>query len=354
MRPLLLIALLAALAGALLYQARTAPPIDLLRAAEQFIQQAEITAPQPLRGPLDQRGGELTQAGIFAETNRHRTDNGVGALTASPALNRAAASKLADMFAQQYFEHVSPGGRGPADLVDETGYQYLRVGENLALGNYQNDAALVQAWMDSPGHRENILDPGFTEIGIAAARGTFEGHATWLAVQTFALPASACPAFDTALRRDFEQRLAEHEAEQQELEALRTELENEEAALQTLANDIDQLAADGNKKIRAGNEEIEEGNRIYQQTDDRDQAEPHWQRGAALQAEGRTLHAQAEEKQTALTARQQALQEREREYNRRAAQVNEGGRTLRTLAEKLNRQIRQYNTCLTRFARPEQ
>jgi len=78
------------------------------------------------------------------------------------------------MFVQQYFDHVAPGGKGPSDLMDDIGYEYIMVAENLALGNYIDDIVLVQAWMDSPGHWANILDNKVIEMGVAVVRGVID------------------------------------------------------------------------------------------------------------------------------------------------------------------------------------
>src|SRR3989344_5298049 len=155
--------------------------------------QESIHTSSPLRGPLAPISTALTADGIVRETNGERTASSRPALKRNSILDKAAAAKIDDMFAQQYFEHVSPQGKGPGDVVTAAGYTYITVGENLALGNFDGDEALVQAWMDSPGHRANILNPDFLEIGVAVRRGTFEGQNTWLAVQEFGTARSACP-----------------------------------------------------------------------------------------------------------------------------------------------------------------
>ena len=160
----------------------------------------EISLPSPLRATSESEQAYLTRGGVMKWTNIHRANAGLPALAENPQLNTAARLKVQDMFARQYFEHVSPTGGNISTLLDGVGYQFIAVGENLALGNYENDQALVQAWMDSPGHRANILNSRFGEIGVAAAQGTFEGRKTWLAVQAYALPLSACPQADTALK----------------------------------------------------------------------------------------------------------------------------------------------------------
>lgn len=161
-----------------------------------FLDQGDelVFVDEPLRGPVEESlGSILTVDGIVVETNRHRIEAGLPPLTINSQLNDAAMMKVDDMFARQYFAHDSPTGEGPGDLAKAANYEYLMVGENLALGNFLNDEELVQAWMDSPGHRENILKPAFSEIGVGVRRGYYEGQSVWMAVQEFGRPASECP-----------------------------------------------------------------------------------------------------------------------------------------------------------------
>jgi uncharacterized protein YkwD len=125
----------------------------------------------PLRSNENNTTAQLDAEGVIALTNQERRNGGVGKLTANTKLTKAAEMKLKDMFDRQYFEHISPDGKGPSYLAQKAGYEYIVIGENLALGNFKNDAALVQAWMDSPGHRENILNYRYSEIGVAVGQG---------------------------------------------------------------------------------------------------------------------------------------------------------------------------------------
>jgi uncharacterized protein YlzI (FlbEa/FlbD family) len=143
---------------------------------------------------------KLTAKGVIGFTNTNRKDNGnLTSLKENTKLNASAMKKVQDMFAKQYFEHVSPSGVGVSDLGTQVGYEYLIIGENLALGNFKDDQALVQAWMDSPGHRANILNSKYTEIGVAVAKGMYEGRQTWIGVQHFGVPRSVCPELDEIL-----------------------------------------------------------------------------------------------------------------------------------------------------------
>lgn len=185
----------------------------------------DVNTPGPLRSAVNALNANLTRPGTIRETNEQRAQNNLPPLQENELLNRVAEMKLKDMFDQQYFEHVSPKGLGPSDLVEAVEYEYVTVGENLALGNYQNDEKLVEAWMNSPGHRANILNSRFTEIGVAVGRGRFEGRMTWLAVQTFAKPASQCPQVDASLKATIDSYRAEVDALEVQVRQLKAELE---------------------------------------------------------------------------------------------------------------------------------
>lgn len=260
-----------------------------------------VSTPGPLRAPERARGAALARAGVLHWTNLSRSSAGRTLLREQTPLDAAAEAKLADMFARAYFAHENPDGEGIAVAVKEAGYVSLRVGENLALGNFASDEKLVAAWMESPGHRANILDPRFTEIGIAVGPGTFQGQRTWMAVQVFALPRSACPTVD---------------------EKLRVVIEEQRATIGRLADEIKRLAAEGNAKIEEGNREIEEGNRIALETGDREAAEPHWENGEQLQAEGRSLHEQARAKAAEAERIQKELNANIARYNSQVEALN--------------------------------
>jgi len=166
------------------------------QATNNFIVQtlhSDALTPPPLRGVFGEVAQPLTNEGVLAWTNKNRKTDGKPDLVLNDKLTEMADQKLSDLFAKQYFEHQSPTGVGPGDLAQQAGYDYIVIGENLALGNFNGDKALVDAWMASPGHRANILNARYQEIGIAVGKGTFEGKTTWIAVQEFGLPITACP-----------------------------------------------------------------------------------------------------------------------------------------------------------------
>ena len=154
----------------------------------------EILMPLPLRvnGTENNVDVVLVKSEIINETNIQRQNKGLSALLENTKLNQAALAKANDMFQKQYFEHESPQGIGPGELVSKQNYQYVAVGENLILGNFASEKEVVEKSMASPGHRENILSKRYTEIGVAVIRGTYKGETVWIGVQEFGLPLSFC------------------------------------------------------------------------------------------------------------------------------------------------------------------
>lgn len=166
----------------------------------------------------------LTRSEIIIKTNTERTSRKLSALRENSILNKAAEKKLEDIFQQQYFDHLSPQGIGPGELVSKSGYNYVAVSENLALGTFKNASAVVLAWMNSPGHRANILDARMSEIGVAAGRGTFKGERVWIIVQEFGKPITDCPMVDGALKTSIERRKSDVDAMEKEIKTLRDSL----------------------------------------------------------------------------------------------------------------------------------
>jgi uncharacterized protein YkwD len=109
------------------------------------------------------------ETAVLALVNEARVDAGCGALTADPALAAVARAHSADMRDRDYFSHTSPEGLSPFDRAERAGIDYSRA-ENIAFG--QADAtAVMEAWLESPGHRANILDCELTKLGVGVAEG---------------------------------------------------------------------------------------------------------------------------------------------------------------------------------------
>ena len=107
---------------------------------------------------------------IVALTNESRRRAGLPPVVVDERLMAAARAKLFDMLKRDYFAHRTPDGRQPWAFMQAAGYRYQMAAENLARG-YDDEPEVQQAWMKSHGHRANILNPRFTEIGVADANG---------------------------------------------------------------------------------------------------------------------------------------------------------------------------------------
>lgn len=122
-------------------------------------------------------------------TNDDRSEERIGPLKINEKLVAAAQAKANDMAEKGYFAHTSPDGRTSWSWFEDAGYTFSYAGENLAV-NFSDSEDVVQAWMDSPTHRANILNGKFTEIGIATAEGEYKGRKTIFVVQMFGRPQS--------------------------------------------------------------------------------------------------------------------------------------------------------------------
>lgn len=124
---------------------------------------------------------------VVSLTNRDRADAGLSPLARNALLDRAAQAKADDMAGAGYYAHVSPDGKTPVAFIEQTGYRYRMIGENLDV-NATSARSAETAWMNSSGHRANILRPEFTEIGVGVAEGRRKGAQTTFVVQMFAAP----------------------------------------------------------------------------------------------------------------------------------------------------------------------
>ncbi len=121
---------------------------------------------------------------LLRYTNERRAQIGLKPLTLNKELSEAAFNKANHMFSDGYWAHVSPGGTKPWDFILSEGYDYIYAGENLAK-NFSNSSDVVQAWYDSPTHRDNLLSPNYDDIGFAVVNGTLDGYETTIVVQMF-------------------------------------------------------------------------------------------------------------------------------------------------------------------------
>jgi len=106
-----------------------------------------------------------SDAELLRLTNAERSKYGLSALTLNSQLGTAAQNHAVDMAQNSYFSHTGLNGSTPATRVTAAGYQYNYVGENIAAGN-ATPAETIAQWMNSEGHRANILNVNYTEIGF--------------------------------------------------------------------------------------------------------------------------------------------------------------------------------------------
>lgn len=157
--------------------------------------------PEPIVGSST-NGTDLNSGLILYWTNIERSNNGTGLvnLKQNNVLENIAQIRVKDMFAKGYFEHNSPTGDNASKEAAKNGYTYITIGENIALGNFGGSRELVTAWMNSPGHRANILNKNYTEIGVYAEHGMYNGQSVWIAAQIFGKPLAGCSQPDPALK----------------------------------------------------------------------------------------------------------------------------------------------------------
>jgi uncharacterized protein YkwD len=120
---------------------------------------------------------EITTESVLSEMNAYRAKNGVWPLRIDSRLSLAAADRMRDMEELEYWAHDAPDGRSPFVWLKPRGYEFQSAGENLACG-FETTEVLVQGWMESPGHRANILSTDYDDVGIAIIDGSTTRRAT--------------------------------------------------------------------------------------------------------------------------------------------------------------------------------
>ncbi|MEV6192952.1 sigma-70 family RNA polymerase sigma factor [Streptomyces sp. NPDC051920] len=112
-----------------------------------------------------------TVAQVVALVNKERAAAGCGPLTEDPQLEDAAQAHSDDMAARNFFEHTNPDGVDPGKRITAAGYRWSTYGENIAKGQ-ETPESVMESWMNSPGHRANILNCSFKNIGVGVHKGS--------------------------------------------------------------------------------------------------------------------------------------------------------------------------------------
>jgi len=129
---------------------------------------------------------DISAQRIIVLTNEVRQQYNLPLVKEDLLLNKAAEEKAQDMFKNKYFSHYSPAGTSPWYWIDKSGYDYYYAGENLAM-NFLDTEEVIKGWLNSPSHRENLLNKDYKDMGIAVVSGDFnnEGINRILVVQMF-------------------------------------------------------------------------------------------------------------------------------------------------------------------------
>jgi len=143
-----------------------------------------ITVPFFIYFPKSIFFADITKTSLIKLINNERESLGLASLKDEPRLDKAAYLKASDMIEKGYFSHISPDSILPWYWIKISGYDYKSAGENLAIG-FLDSEEVFKAWINSPLHRENILNPNYRDTGIAVLKGNFQGNETTVIVQFF-------------------------------------------------------------------------------------------------------------------------------------------------------------------------
>lgn len=151
------------------------PPNQAVNPQQPVIPQQSAN-PQPSVNPQQsanpQQSGNPSQSAqqVLDLVNRERSKAGLSSLSMNSNLSKVAMAKAQDMYNNNYFDHQSPTYGSPFDMMTAFGVTYNSAGENIAKGQ-TSPAEVMNQWMNSPGHRANILNSSYTQIGIAYYNG---------------------------------------------------------------------------------------------------------------------------------------------------------------------------------------
>ncbi|PLS81925.1 hypothetical protein CYG49_00990 [Candidatus Saccharibacteria bacterium] len=130
---------------------------------------------------------------LHSLTNQNRANAGLAGLALNSQLNQAAQAKAEHMIANNYWSHTAPDGTTPWYFIDQSGYGYINAGENLAYGFTSNDGVL-QGWMNSTGHRANIMGD-YKDVGFGYANGAnYQGGENTVVVAMYGTSTNPAPA----------------------------------------------------------------------------------------------------------------------------------------------------------------
>ncbi|MFD7862409.1 sigma-70 family RNA polymerase sigma factor [Streptomyces sp. NPDC059783] len=147
------------------------PPSPKAKKSSPAATPTRTSAPRTSSAPAPRPTPAGAAAQVVALVNKERAAAGCGPVTENAQLTTAAQRHSDDMAARGFFEHTNPDGADPGDRITAAGYRWSTYGENIAAGQ-QTPEAVMNAWMNSPGHRANILNCSFKELGVGIHRGS--------------------------------------------------------------------------------------------------------------------------------------------------------------------------------------
>ncbi|TVQ96859.1 MAG: CAP domain-containing protein [Desulfovibrionales bacterium] len=209
---------------------------------------------------------KMNASDIIKLTNEYRISLGLTPLQENFQLTHAAEYRANDMISNRYYAHVNPiTGEGPGDAIKDANYQYRTYAENIAMGNWQSNRHIVDGWINSPGHRANIVNPNISEIGVAIIKDTttpLGRPSAYYGVQLFASPMPDCSRpseADKALLQEMQRKNDDIwrrvNIQKSELERLQARIhrENSNTAKNKMINDY-------NRQVNAYNSLVAEAN----------------------------------------------------------------------------------------------
>lgn len=176
------------------YKARLLQPLGLFTLLLAFLlTQYGVTSLSSSTGQVLGYAANISTEEVIRLSNVKRAEAGLSEVTYNSTLSQAALAKGQHMLENDYWAHVAPDGTDPWYFFSDAGYKYRYAGENLAR-DFSSPQAAIEAWMASPSHRDNMLSPKYTEIGIAVVEGDISGVDTTIIVQLFGTPMQVAPA----------------------------------------------------------------------------------------------------------------------------------------------------------------
>ncbi|WP_289138382.1 CAP domain-containing protein [uncultured Brevibacillus sp.] len=125
---------------------------------------------QPVKQAKQQVDASTVGKQVTDLVNQERAKAGLKPVELDASLNKVAQAKAADMSSNNYFDHTSPTYGSPFDMMKQFGVSYMTTGENIAMGQ-RTAREVMNQWMNSEGHRQNIMNPSFTKIGVGFVNG---------------------------------------------------------------------------------------------------------------------------------------------------------------------------------------